>query len=34
MATTALFDDDSVEFDNLTPHELRIYNIGRQGVSL
>ena len=31
MPTTVLFD---VEFDNLTPHELRIYNIGRQGVSL
>lgn len=34
MTTTALFDGSTVEFDNLTPHELRIYNIGRQGVSL
>lgn len=29
--TTVMFDGGPVEFDNPTPHELRIYNIGRQG---
>lgn len=34
MPTTVRFDGSPAEFDNHTPHELRIYNIGRQGVSL
>ena len=34
MPTTVMFDGSTVEFDNPAPHELRIYNIGRQGVSL
>lgn len=32
MPTTVLFDGDSVEFDNLTPHELRIYNMAKTKV--
>lgn len=34
LGETVMFDGGPVEFDNRTPHELRIYNIGRQGVSL
>lgn len=32
MHTTVLFDGGSVEFDNLTPHELRIYNMAKTKV--
>lgn len=32
MPTTVIFDGSTVEFDNLTPHELRIYNMDKTEV--
>lgn len=34
MPTTDPFDGSTAKLDNLTPHELRIRDIGHQGVSL